>query len=170
MMLHPKKAHTRVAALLLSLAISTAGYAQQDKVSPPSKPAAWRVECTGDGKTLECHALQQGVREDKRLAAVLTVRVPPEPKAQPVMMIQLPLGVSVAEPVQIQVDGGLTEKQPIQTCTPSGCFVGMPLNDKQVAAMRGGNLLKITVQDSSKRPITVEVSLLGFGPALDKAK
>jgi hypothetical protein len=26
-------------------------------------PAAWRVECTGDGKTLECRALQQLVRK-----------------------------------------------------------------------------------------------------------
>src|SRR5437879_3268046 len=57
-------------------------------------PAAWRVECTGDGKTLECRALQSLVnREDnKQLVALISVRTPSDTKT-PVMMLQLPLGL-----------------------------------------------------------------------------
>jgi invasion protein IalB len=134
-------------------------------------PAAWRVECTGDGKTLECRALQSLVnREDnKQLVALISVRTPSDTKT-PVMMLQLPLGLNLAEPVQIQVDNGLVEKQQVQTCTNNGCFVGLQLNDKIVAALRAGTVLKITMQDSNKRPISLDVPLLGFSLALDKTK
>jgi len=133
-------------------------------------PQAWRVECTGDGKTLDCRAIQQIVnRADKQLLALLTAHTPADSKT-PVMMIQLPLGLNLAEPVQIKVDNGPVEKQPVQTCTATGCFVGLPLNDKLLASMRSGTTLKITVQDSGKRAIVLDVPLLGFGLALDKTK
>jgi invasion protein IalB len=142
--------------------------AAQTPEAPP--PAAWRVECAGDGKSFECRALQQVVnRDDNKLFAQLVVRVPSDSKT-PVMMIQLPLGLNLTEPVQLRVDSGPVEKQQIQTCTASGCFVGMQLNDKFLASMRGGSLLKITLQDSAKRTTTVDVPLLGFGIALDKTK
>jgi invasion protein IalB len=132
--------------------------------------AAWRVECTGDGKILDCRALQQIVnRDDKRLLAQLTVRLPSDSKT-PVMMLQLPLGLNLSEPVQFKVDNGTVEKQQVQTCTTTGCFVGMQLNDKFLASMRGGTLLKIALQDSNKQPIALDVPLLGFSLALDKAK
>ena len=59
---------------------------------------------------------------------------------------------------------------PVQTCTTTGCFVGMQLNDKFLASMRGGTLLRIALQDSNKQPIALDVPLLGFSLALDKAK
>jgi invasion protein IalB len=154
-----------LAAILVSLLGSTQAQAQD----PP--PAAWRVECSGDGKTLECRAVQTLVNRDdnKQLVALLTVRTPSDTKT-PVMMLQLPLGLNVAEPVQLKVDNGPVEKQPVQTCTNNGCFVGLPLNDKMVAALRSGTLLKITMQDSNKRSINLDVPLLGFGLALDKTK
>jgi len=154
-----------IAAALVNMFVHGPAEAQD------SPPAAWRVECTGDGKTLDCRALQSLVnREDnKQLVALISVRTPSDTKT-PVMMLQLPLGLNLAEPVQIHVDSGPVEKQQVQTCTNNGCFVGLQLNDKMVAAMRGGTLLKITMQDSSKRSLNLDVPLLGFGLALDKTK
>jgi len=152
------------AILAASLGAPTAIRAQD------AAPAAWRVECTGDGKVLECRALQQIIkRDDRQLLAQLTVRVPPDSKT-PVMMLQLPLGLNLSEPVQFKVDNGTIEKQPVQTCTTTGCFVGMQLNDKFLASMRGGTLLRIALQDSNKQPIALDVPLPGFSLALDKAK
>ena len=157
----------RRAMVLAATLVSLLGPAMAQ--DPP--PAAWRVECSGDGKTLECRAVQALVNRDdtKQLMALLTVRTPPDTKV-PVMMLQLPLGLNVAEPVQLKIDNGPVEKQPIQTCTNNGCFVGLPLNDKMVAALRGGSHLKITMQDSNKRSLDLDVPLLGFGLALDKTK
>lgn len=156
-----------IAGLAIGAALLGGGaslHAQQNTV------AAWRVECSGDGKILDCRAVQQMIQQDTRqIVAHFAVRVPPDAKA-PVMMIQLPLGLNLAEPIQMKVDNGAPDKYPIQTCTATGCFAGMPLNDKLVAAMRSGQLLRLAFQDSNKRPITVDVPLLGFGLALDKAK
>ena len=38
------------------------------------------------------------------------------------------------------------------------------------AAMRAGTQLKIALQDANKRQIAIDVPLLGFGLALDRAK
>lgn len=133
--------------------------------------AAWRVECTGDGKVLDCRAVQQLFQRipnqgDRLLVAVL-VRRPPDAKTAQ-MAIQLPLGLNLTEAVQVKVDGGAPERQPIQTCTNIGCFVSMPLNDKFLASMRTGKDLKLTVQDPSKKPVEMSLPLLGFGLAYDK--
>lgn len=131
-------------------------------------PAAWRVECTGDGKTLECRAVQQLVaQENKQLVIQLAARLGPD-KA-PMLGLQLPLGINLAEPIQIKVDAGKEERFPVQTCTNAGCLLSIPLKDPLLASMRTGTLLKVTVFDANKRAIAIDVPLLGFGLAFDKA-
>ena len=136
--------------------------------------AAWRVECTGDGKILDCRAVQQLFQripnQGDRLLVALLVRRPADPKAPAQMTMQLPLGLNLTEAVQIKVDNGATERQPIQTCTNIGCFVSMAINDKFVAAMRSGKDLKVTVQGPDKKPVEMSLPLLGFGLAYDRVK
>ncbi len=143
--------------------------APQPAAAQQQPQTAWRLECVGDGKMLECQVLQQLVnRDDGKQVLLVSVRLPP--KAPPVMVLQLPLGLNVAEPVHVAVDKGMPLLQPVQTCIATGCFLTLPLDDKFLLSMRTGTALKITVQDSGKHPITLEVALLGFGIAFDKAK
>jgi invasion protein IalB len=129
---------------------------------------AWRVECAGDGKTLECRAVQQLVaQENKQLVIQLAARLGPD--KVPVLGLQLPLGINLAEPIQIKVDAGKEERFAVQTCTTAGCLLSIPLKDPLLASMRTGTLLKVTVFDANKRAITIDVPLLGFGLAFDKA-
>ena len=110
------------ASALFSLGLPAAVVAQD------ATPAAWRVECGGDGKTLECRAVQQLVaQENKQLVIQLAARLGPD--KMPVLGLQLPLGINLAEPIQ----------------------------------------LKVTVFDANKRAIAIDVPLLGFGLAFDKA-
>jgi invasion protein IalB len=165
-----RRGHLAAAALssLVLAAVLAASGAPPALAQDP--PSAWRVECVGDGKTLDCRAIQQMVnREDKQIVVQLSARVPADTKA-PALLIQLPLGISLTEPVQLKVDNGPTERQPVQTCTNAGCIVNVPLKDPLLAAMRNGTLLKITIQDTNKRTINIDVPLLGFGLAFDKAK
>ncbi len=132
--------------------------------------AAWRVECTGDGKTIECRAIQQVFqRETRQLVASVVVRHAPDPKAG-LVTIQLPLGLNLTEPIQIRVDNGPPERQPIQTCANVGCFVVFTASDKLITAMRSGTDLKLAMQDASRKTLEVSLPLLGFGLAFDKAK
>ena len=160
--------HGRFSASALMAAGAFAASAPAVRAQEPS--AAWRVECSGDGKTLDCRAVQQLVnREDKQIVAQLVARVPADTKA-PVLLIQLPLGINLTQPVQLRIDGGAAESYPVQTCTNAGCLVSVPLKDPMLSAMRGGTTLKITVADTSKRALDIDVPLLGFGLAFDKAR
>ena len=138
--------------------------------APAQDVAAWRVECTGDGKTLDCRAVQQLFQRDTRqLVLAVLARKAPDPKAA-LIQIQMPLGLNLTEPIQIKVDNGAAEKHPIQTCTNTGCFASLTANERMVNAMRGGSELKITFQDANKKPIEMAVPLLGFGIAFDKVR
>jgi invasion protein IalB len=159
---------SRFAVLLLGALLAAFGLPPLARAE--DTPSAWRVECVGDGKTLDCRAIQQMInRDDKQLVLLLSARVPADTKA-PVLLLQLPLGISLTEPVQLKVDNGSVEREPVQTCTNVGCIVSVPLKDPLLAAMRSGTLLKVSIQDASKRTINIDVPLLGFGLALDKAK
>jgi invasion protein IalB len=161
-----------IAGCAVAAFIAVAGTSALAQKSPqqPEGPVAWRVECSGDGKVLECRAVQAIFqRETRQLLASVVVRHQPNSKT-PVMMIQLPLGLNLTEPILIKVDNGPVEKQPIQTCTNIGCFVGMPVNDKLLAAMRSGTELKLTLFDVNKKPVELGLPLLGFGLALDRSR
>jgi invasion protein IalB len=160
----------RLGRLLALLAIPALTAALVSTPAAAQDVAAWRVECTGDGRTLDCRAVQQLFQRDTRqLLISVLVRKAPDPKAA-LMMIQLPLGLNLTEPVLIKVDNGQPERQSIQTCTNTGCFVSMTANERLVAAMRAGNDLKITMQDANKKPIELSIPLLGFGVAFDKVR
>jgi invasion protein IalB len=155
------------ATVLIAAVAANEAPAQQ---APESPPAAWRVECSGDGKTLDCRAVQQVFhRESRQLLVSAAVRPAADGKSG-AMVMTLPLGLNLTEPVSVKVDNGAPERGPIQTCTNVGCFVAMTLPDKFVAAMRTGSDLKITVQDANKKPVEMSLPLLGFGLAFDKAK
>ncbi len=156
-----------IAAVLSLAALALAAPAQaQDGV------AAWRVECTGDGKVLDCRAIQQLFhRESRQLILMVLARRGPDGKTPTAnLTIQLPLGLNLTEPVLLRVDNGPQEKQPIQTCTNIGCFVSMTTTPQFLSAMRSGQELKITVFDGNKKPIEMGLPLLGFGLAFDKAR
>jgi invasion protein IalB len=156
------------ASIVLIAAAPQSALAQAPEA--PAAAAAWRVECSGDGKVLECRAVQQVYhRETRQLLLSVAVRPSADGKSG-AMLVTLPLGLNVSEPVQVKVDNGASEKQAIQTCTNVGCFVAMTLSDKLVAAMRTGTDLKITVQDANKKPVEMGLPLLGFALAFDKAK
>jgi invasion protein IalB len=164
-----KCAATTAVVMALTILIAAAQSARAEQ-APEGAPAAWRVECVGDGKTLDCRAVQQVFhRETRQLVVSALVRPAPDGKSA-AMIITLPLGLNLTEPVSVKVDNGTAERQSIQTCTNVGCFVAMTLTDKLIAAMRAGSDLKITVQDANKKPIEMSLPLLGFGIAFDKAK
>jgi invasion protein IalB len=159
-------------AAIATAALAVLASSQSGSAQTPEAPqvAAWRVECTGDGKALDCRAVQQVFQRDTRQLLVSVVVRPAADGKTGAMIAQLPLGLNLTEPITVRVNNGPPEKQSIQTCTNVGCFVAMTINDKLLAAMRGGGDLKITMQDANKKPVEIGLPLLGFALAFDKAK
>lgn len=156
---------------LLALSATTAA-AQNPPAPPADKPpvTAWRVECSNDGKTLDCRAVQQVVqRETNQVVAVVSVRVPADTK-KPTALLQIPLGILVTEPSTLKIDEGQAEKFVIQTCTQQGCFAGGALPDPLLAAMRTGRELKVSFSNLNKQTVIVAMPLAGFALAYDKIK
>ena len=99
----------------------------------------------------------------------MAVRIPPDTR-KPVLMLQLPLGIQVTEPVTVQIDEGKTERLAIQTCAQNGCFLAAPASDAVIGALRGGKNLKVAFQSVAKQTVTVTMPLVGFALAYDKIK
>lgn len=154
----------------LTAAIAAVSHLAPAQAPPDGPPAAWRVECSGDGKTLDCRAVQQVFQRETRQLVLSAVVRPAADGKTGAMVLTLPLGLNLTEPVAVKVDNGAPDRQPIQTCTNVGCFVAMTVTDKMIAAMRTGSELKIVVQDGNKKSIDLAMPLLGFGLAFDKAK
>lgn len=148
----------------------TLNNAKAQNANPAAAANGWRVECTSDSKVLDCRAFQQVLqRDNNQVVTGITVRVPAETK-KPVMMVQLPLGILVVEPMAIRVDEGAAENLAIQTCAPSGCYAGAQISEKLLDAMRKGKMLKVAFQNANKQAVLVEMPLTGFVPAYDKIK
>jgi invasion protein IalB len=157
-------------AILAAVSYPTAHADAQQKAKTPASGSSWRVECANNGKALDCRVLAEVVERDSRqIITSLTIRYPAATK-KPVVMMQVPLGVLVTEPVSLQVDNDKAESTKIQTCTKAGCFAGSPVSDTMIAAMRGGKELKIVFYNVNKQPVTVTLPLAGFSLAYDKIK
>jgi invasion protein IalB len=140
---------------------------------PQSQISPWRVECTNNGRTLDCWTQQIVYQRDEhqQLIPVVTFVVRPAPELKGAMVrIQLPLGLNNAEPIQIKIDGVDRESQQIQTCNNAGCFLQFVLADKTIDSMRTGKIFKLTVQDANKKMIELPLPLFGFGIAYDKTR
>ena len=121
------------------------------------------------GKSLDCRAVAQIVQQNNnQLVAALVIRVPSETK-KPVMMVQLPLGISVNAPVSLSTEGA-AQSLSIQTCTPAGCFAGAPVTDAMIAALRSKTQVRIVFANLDKQAVTVTLPLAGFAAAYDKLK
>ena len=140
---------TALGALIGMVAVAHAEQASAQ--APEPGPAAWRVECSGNGKTLECRAVQQVFQRETRQLVVSVVERPAADGKTGAMAIQLPLGLNLTEPITVKVDNGAPERQPIQTCTNVGCFVAMTVSDKLLAAMRTGRDIRRILTNSAKR-------------------
>jgi invasion protein IalB len=148
--------------------IAASAAAQEANV--PANRSNWRVECANSGKALDCRAYVNIVeRNTHQTITSLIVRYSAETR-KPVLMVQVPLGILVSEPVSLQVDDGKPENTRVQTCTKAGCFAGEPVPDDMIAAMHGGKQFKVVFYNIKKQPVTVTIPLAGFALAYDKIK
>lgn len=88
---------------------------------------------------------------------------------KPAAFLTLPLGVSLPAGISLKID----EHEPVRTqyerCIPSGCVAGLMLTDELMKALKGGTQIKVQVYDGDK-PVTMPISLKGFGPGFDGLK
>ena len=77
----------------------------------------------------------------------------------------VPLGLLVQPGLRFATDQGKAEQGRFDICFPTGCFAQSPMKDDQIAAMKKGTTLNISVQNQFAREVTFQVPLAGFGKA-----
>src|SRR5258707_8178722 len=96
-----ERAATTAGAMALMIAIAAPLPSARAQQSSENPPAAWRVECTGDGKTLDRRAVQQVFhRETRQLLLSLAVRPAAGGKSGP-QLVTPPPGPHLTEPALV---------------------------------------------------------------------
>ena len=83
----------------------------------------------------------------------------------PTALISLPLGISLPPGISLRIDEGDTANFPVERCEPDGCQAGMHLRKETIQRLAAGMQMEITFYDGERQPITMPLSLQGFGTA-----
>ena len=125
---------------------------------------AWTLLCEalGPGRTrcvlLQSLARQEGGQQQLILQAQLEGL---EAGESPRLALRLPLGIDLATPVKLQVDGGRSWTVPHIRCQANGCLAGAALSEADLRSLMTGQTLRIEVNvDGESRP--VDIALVGL--------
>ncbi|WP_254633872.1 invasion associated locus B family protein [Mesorhizobium sp. GbtcB19] len=150
------------------------GLAMAEDAKPAeTKPAdanPWVVNCSSgsSGTELQCQ-VSQNLTEAKTGQRVLTVTVRRQQGAQGfAMLLALPHGLFLPSGTSYQIDGGKKTTIAIQTSDQNGAYAATPLAPDLLKAMRSGTTLNIGMESVTRKPVTIPVSLKGFGATIDK--
>jgi invasion protein IalB len=97
----------------------------------------------------------------------LLVRVPTDTH-QPVMMVQLPVGLYLPAGLNLQVDDGKPQPIPLQTCDVKGCYAGTQISAELIASLKTGKRLTLTFQNLAKNNVVVPIALDNFADAYQR--
>lgn len=134
--------------------------------------SGWQSRCVAKDRKapLECVVESYAVlsNNDQRLTD-FSIRVA-DAKAQPVMMVRIPLEVSLSAGINLKVDEGKTFSYPLQTCNNNGCFIGNVFDKDLLTAMIKGQNIVVSFKDTAQNDIRLTLPLNGFSNAYDGVK
>jgi invasion protein IalB len=134
---------------------------------PPKPQPGWISRCMSENRAtaVDCTVEQTAVVTNTgQLVASVVVRVPHDTR-QPVMLIQVPVGLFLPAGVNVQVDETKPLAFAFQTCDLKGCYAGAPLPAETLAAMKTGKKLAVIFQNLQKETISIPLPLDNFAEA-----
>jgi invasion protein IalB len=137
--------------------------------SAQSQPV-WTSHCASDGRqaALLCEVEQSlYMTKTGQLVASVNVKLPADTR-QPVMMIQLPVGLFLPAGVNLQIDEGKLQPLAIQTCDLKGCYAATTIAPDLLGSMKSGKRLSVVFQNLNKEGVTLPFVLSGFAEGFDK--
>lgn len=147
-------------------AVAQAGPA--DGNAPPQP--VWTSRCSSEGRkaALLCEIEQSlFITKTGQLVASVNVKLPADTR-QPVMMIQLPVGLFLPGGVNLQIDESKPQALVIQTCDLKGCYAATTVSPELLGAMKSGKRLAIVFQNLNKENVNLAFVLSGFAEGYDK--
>jgi len=137
-------------------------------VKPEPSQTDWTKVCGKDpsGGREICYTTRDFVSDQGQpVLAVAIYDVKGEP--QKMMRFLLPLGLLLQPGIRSTVDQGQAIEGRYALCFPNGCFAEAQIKDSDVAAMKKGQHLNISVQNQAANVVTFQVPLTGFAKGFD---
>lgn len=139
-------------------------------VKPEPSQMDWTKVCGKDPSNQKeiCYTTRDFVSDQGQpVLAVAVYDVKGE--AQKMMRFLLPLGLLIQPGIRVVVDSGQATEGRFALCFPNGCFAEVPIKDTDIAALKKGQNVNISVQNQAANVVTFKVPLTGFGKAFDGA-
>jgi invasion protein IalB len=117
-----------------------------------------------------CQAQQSVYRKttgERLISVVVHMR---RDSREPVMRIQLPLGIHIASGASVQIGSAPAAALSLESCTQDGCFVEYAVSPSDIAALIKGERLRVSVRDRRRTMVRYRVSGAGFAEAYAKLK
>lgn len=162
----------RLPALFLTLGIFAVAPTASGKPENGQVFGEWRAFCESaeSGDAEDCHVFQHLVAKDTQESILHAMVLYTPKRADPVMILTLPLGVAVRAGVQVQVDAGEPRKLIFETCLPEGCRAGMLLDAKALDEFRKGAQAGVSFFNLRGKQLNLPLSLSGFTKAVSSLK
>lgn len=138
--------------------------------APASQAPNWIVRCTSTSRQapLECSIEQQAlVQATGQQVSLVSIRVPGDTR-QPVMMVQLPLGLFLPAGLTLQVDDTKSQNIAIQSCDQRACYVGLAVTPDMLENLKKGQKLNLAIQSMNRESITISHPLSDFATQYQK--
>ena len=150
----------------LGMQLAQAEQTQPVPAQAPEPQSIWGVSCDGTLEGLDCRAVQSvQVTETTRVTAA--VRMPPG-ATKPVMMLLVPSGINLTNGVTLQFGQDPAKRVRLQTCDGTGCAAEYAITEGEIAALSKGQPIRVSIEDTKRRPVSVDVPSTGFAAAYAK--
>jgi invasion protein IalB len=173
------KSHAPPFALIVAVAtfLCSGAFAQDEGPadSPPDAAAteapkiAWPVTCRSrEGQEKLTCSMSQVIATKKTGQRVIAVTALRDKKGEALLRLNLPHGLLLPKGVSISIDAGEPKKYAILTADKNGSYAFIKLDDKIIAALKGGKELNITVVRFSGGDVVFKLPLEGFAAGFAK--
>ncbi|MDJ1156874.1 invasion associated locus B family protein [Chelatococcus sp. SYSU_G07232] len=140
------------------------------QVKPEPSQTDWTKVCGKDQAANKevCYTTRDFVSDQGQpVLAVAVYDVKGEPTK--VVRFLMPLGLILQPGIRFAVDQGQPTAGRYAICFPNGCFAEAQVKEADVASMKKGTNINVSVQNQVGREVTFQVPLSGFGKAFDGA-
>lgn len=136
--------------------------------------SGWRLQCDSSGGALQCALLDQVTARGGGAISTISITRPAD-AAAPSALVQVPLGIALADGIRLGFENGAVQTLSVFTCNRNGCFARAPLGEPTLAAMRAAKLpLRIAYEsladNGAKQTVTITLALDGFAAAYDRLR
>jgi len=153
-----------------TLLVAGPGSAEAQTAAPEVN---WQSQCVAPDRTSPVNCSMEQVvfvAKSGQQIAKLTITTGAGADAQRRFILQLPLGLSVKDGVDLVIDKKPPMNVDIRTCEASGCYVNDPLSKNLLDGLRRGKELKIVLKNLQSKAFSLPISLNGFSATFDAIK